>query len=247
MAREDISIKTNDGACPTSVFTPSSGAGPWPAIIFVMDGMGIRPVLREMAQRMADWGYVVLLPDLYYRQGPYEALKPAEVFASGRIMEIIMPLLESIDGQRAGDDATAFLAYLDTRADVAGKKVGTHGYCMGGGLALNIAGAHPDRIAAVASFHGGSLATDSHLSPHLAFSKISGFVYIGAADDDPYYDANMAAKVTQALMQHHVAHRHELYKDAAHGWTMADFPIYKKDDSERHFDELRALYDKHLR
>jgi carboxymethylenebutenolidase len=247
MPHEDISIKTKAGVCPTSVFTPSSGVGPWPAIIFVMDGMGIRPILREMAQRMADWGYVVLLPDFFYRFGPYEALKPAEVFASDRVLEIIMPLIESTDGQRAAEDATALFAYLGTRKDVAGKKVGAHGYCMGGGLALNIAGAHPDRVAAVASFHGGSLAIDSPISPHLAFSKISGFVYIAAADDDPYYDANMAAKVTQALMQHHVAHKHELYKGAMHGWTMADFPIYSRDDSERHFEELRALYDAHLR
>jgi carboxymethylenebutenolidase len=247
MAREDISIQTKDGACPTSVFTPSSGAGPWPAVIFVMDGFGIRPVLRDMAQRIADWGYVVLLPCMYYRHGPYEEMKPAEVFASGKIMEIIMPLIGSTDARRAGEDASAFLAYLDTRKDIAGKKVGAHGYCMGGALALGVAAAQPDRIAAVATFHGGSLAMDDPKSPHLLIEKIKAFVLIAAADNDPYYDGAMAAKVTQTLMDHHVAHRHELYKDAMHGWTMADFPIYKKDDSERHFAELRTLYDAHLR
>src|SRR5262249_6646074 len=74
MAREDVSISTDDGECRTAVFTPDTGSGPWPAAIFFMDGLGIRPVLFQMAQRLADGGYVVLLPDLYYRAGPYEPL-----------------------------------------------------------------------------------------------------------------------------------------------------------------------------
>ena len=128
-----------------------------------------------------------------------------------------------------------------------GPKVGAHGYCMGGGLALAMAAAHPDRIAAVASFHGGGLATEDPMSPHLQFGKIKAVVYIAAADSDPYYTSDMAATAVKALMDGHVAHKHELYKGALHGWTKPDFPVYKADDAERHFEELNALYGKYLR
>ena len=245
MSREDLSIRTKDGDCRTSVFTPS-GAGAWPAVIFYMDGLAIRPTLHAMAQRIADFGYVVLLPDMFYRAGPYEPMVPADVFA-GKSATSFADFMGSICTQRVVGDAGAFIAYLDTRKDVAGKKIGAHGYCMGGGLALATAAGFPDRIAAAASFHGGGLATDDPKSPHLLFEKIKAFVYVAAADNDPYYTPDMAARTVGALMAAHVPHAHELYKDAQHGWTMADFPIYRREDSERHFEALRALYAEHLR
>ena len=96
MAREQVSIRTKDGECPTSVFTPSSGAGPWPGVIAIMDAFGIRPTLHNMAQRIADFGYIVLVPDMYYRQGPYAEINPIEAFA-GDIRAIIGPLMGAID------------------------------------------------------------------------------------------------------------------------------------------------------
>jgi carboxymethylenebutenolidase len=247
MAREDVSIRTGDGACRTSVFTPDDGAGPWPATIFFMDGLGIRPVLFEMAQRLADAGYVVLLPDLFYRAGPYEPLDVKEVFASGDVRAVLGPLLGSTDNRRAAQDTGAFLDYLDGRDDVAGSRVGTTGYCMGGAISLTVAGTSPDRIAAAASFHGGSLATDTDLSPHLLVDKIQGRVYVGAADNDTTYPPDMAGRLIEALMEASVDHRHDLYVGAAHGWTMADAPVHDADAAERHWTELLALFADTLR
>ena len=133
MRHEQVSIRTGDGDCPAHVFTPA-GTGRWPAAIFYMDGLGIRPTLFTMGQRLADAGYVVLLPDLFYRAGPYEPLEPKKVFATGDVRSALAHLLASIDNRRAAEDTEAFLAYLDTRSDVAGKKIGTTGYCMGGGM-----------------------------------------------------------------------------------------------------------------
>jgi carboxymethylenebutenolidase len=242
MARDDISISTDDGECRTSVFTPDHGAGPWPAAIFFMDGLGIRPVVFEMAQRLADAGYVVLLPDLFYRAGPYEPLDVKEVFASGDVRAALAPFLGSTDNRRAAKDAGALLAYLDRRDDVAGPKVGTTGYCMGGAISLTVAATYPDRIAAAASFHGGSLATDSELSPHLLVDRIRGRVYVGAADNDGSYPPPMAARLIEALMAANVEHRHDLYVGAAHGWTMADAPVYNVEAAERHWTELLGLF-----
>ena len=242
MAHHEVSISTDDGECRSSVFTPDVGAGPWPAAIFFMDGLGIRPVLFTMAQRLADAGYVVLLPDLYYRVGPYEPLDVNEVFASGDVRAALAPFLGSTDNRRAAHDAGAFLAYLDSRDDVAGTKVGTTGYCMGGGISLTVAATYPDRIAAAASFHGGSLATDSELSPHVLVDKIQGRVYVGAADNDATYPPDMAARLIEALMRASIDHRHDLYVGAVHGWTMSDSPAYNADAAERHWAALLELY-----
>lgn len=242
MGYQEVSIQTTDGECPTSVFTPGEGAGPWPAAIFFMDGLGIRPALSEMAQRLADGGFVVLLPDLYYRAGPYEPLDVKAVFASGDVRGVLAPLMGSTDNQRAAQDTGAFLDYLDGRGDVAGRKVGTTGYCMGGAISLTAAATYPDRIAAAASFHGGALATDSEFSPHLLVDKIQGRIYVGAADNDNSYPPQMAGQLVEALMKAGVAHRHDLYVGAAHGWTMSDFPVYDATAAERHWTELIGLF-----
>src|SRR5262245_35330144 len=135
MSHEQISIRTRDGDCLAHVFKPR-GSGRWPATIFYMDGLSIRPALFEMGQRLADGGYVVLLPDLFYRAGPYEPLEPKKVFATGDVRAALSHFFKSIDNRRAAEDTKTFLAYLDTRDDVAGSKVGTTGYCMGGAISL---------------------------------------------------------------------------------------------------------------
>ena len=241
MSYEQVSIRTQDGDCPAYVFPPS-GIGRHPAVIFYMDGLGIRPTIFEMGQRLATHGYVVLVPDLFYRAGRYEPLDAKEVFASGDVRAAIGHLFASTDNRRAGEDTGAFLAYLDSREDVAGTKVGTTGYCMGGAISLTAAGTYPDRIAAAASFHGGNLATDSELSPHRLAPTIAARVYVAGADQDGSYPPEMAARLDQALSDAGVDHRCEIYPEALHGWTMADFPVYNEAAAERHWDELVALF-----
>jgi carboxymethylenebutenolidase len=242
MSYEQVSIGTHDGECPAYVFTPLEGTT-HPAVIFYMDGLGIRPTIFEMGQRLADYGYTVLVPDLYYRVGRYEPLDPKAVFASGDVRGTIGHLFASTDNRRAGEDTEAFLAYLDRRQDVAGTKVGTTGYCMGGAMSLTAAGTYPDRVAAAASFHGGNLATDSDLSPHLLASQMTGRIYVAGADHDDSYPPEMAARLEQALSDAGVDHRCETYPEALHGWTMKDFPVYNEAAAERHWVELETLFD----
>src|SRR4051812_15451173 len=115
MSHEQVLISTADGECPTSVFTPTVGSGPWPATILFMDGLGIRPALLEMGHRLADGGFVVLLPDLYYRAGPYDPLDPAAVFGSGDVRKAMGGLPTSTDNRRAAEDTSAFLEYVGSR------------------------------------------------------------------------------------------------------------------------------------
>jgi carboxymethylenebutenolidase len=241
MPQEKITIHTSDGECPATILTPD-GPGPWPAIIFYMDGLGIRPALIDMAARLAGGGYLVLLPDLYYRAGPYEPLDPKAIFAAPDIRAALAPLLSATDNRRAAKDTAAFIAYLDTRPDILGRKFGTTGYCMGGAISLTVAGTYPDRIAAAASFHGGNLATDSDLSPHLLAPHIKARVYVAGADNDTSYPPEMAARLEQALTAAAVDHRCEIYQNALHGWTMTDFPIYNEQAANRHWQQLLKLF-----
>lgn len=245
MAHQQVTIRTRDGDCPAHVLTPD-GAGPWPAVIFYMDGLGMRPTLVEMAARLAGHGYVVLLPDMFYRFGPYAPLLPKEVFKAD-FRAMVGPMMATTDNHKAAEDSAAFIAYLDSRSDVAGPKIGTVGFCMGGGMALTAAGFHPERIAAVASFHGGRLATDLPVSPHLLAPKIAAEVYIAAADNDQTYPPDMAERFEQALRDAGVRFVAETYRGAAHGWMKPDFPVYDEAAAERGWRAMLALFDRTLK
>ncbi|WP_298687004.1 dienelactone hydrolase family protein [uncultured Sphingomonas sp.] len=247
MGHEQIAITTRDGECQAHLFTPEGkGEGPWPAAIFYMDAFAIRPTLFEMAARLADNGYVVLLPDLFYRHGHYDTLVPREVFAQNTFGTVIAPLMASTDTLKAVADTAAFVAYLDSRDDVAGP-IGTIGLCMGGGLAIAAAGAFPDRIAAAASFHGGNLYTDQPTSAHLFLPKVEGELYVAAADQDHSYPPEMAEKFEAALRDSGVVYRHETYAGAAHGWMKPDLPVYDEAAAERGWAEMLALFDRKLK
>ena len=248
MAHEQVTIRTADGECPTHVLTPDGPGpiGPFPAVIFYMDGLAIRPTLVEMAARLAGNGYVVLLPDMFYRFGPYAPLVPKEVFKTD-FRAIVGPMMATTDNHKAAGDTAAFLAYLDSRDDVAGDKIGTVGFCMGGGMALTAAGTYPDRVAAAASFHGGNLATDAATSPHLLAPKIKAEVYVAAADNDHSYPPEMAARFEQALRDAGVRFTAETYEGAAHGWMKPDFPVYDEAAAERGWREMLGLFERNLK
>jgi carboxymethylenebutenolidase len=247
MTHERLSVHATDGDCPVHLFTPSSGEGRWPAVILYMDALAIRPALFDMAQRMADGGYVVLLPDLFYRAGPYGPIDPKKVFGDPDGRALIAPLMATTNYLIAAEDSAAFIALIDARDDVAGEKIGVTGYCMGGGVALTAAAMYPDRIAAAASFHGGNLATDAEISPHRLAPQMKARVYVAGADNDAHYPPEMNARLDAALTEAGVDHRCEIYEGALHGWTMTDVPVYNPEAAERHWHELFALFDATLR
>ena len=246
-AHEITEIQTADGTCPVHVFTPATGEGPWPGAIIYMDALAIRPALFAMAQRLADAGYLVALPDLFYRSGPYEQIDAKAVFASGSVRQVIGPMMAATGAGPVTRDTAALIAWFDSRKDFAGGKLGVTGYCMGGKFALIAAAAFPERIGAAASFHGGGLATDEPDSPHLGAARIAAAVYIGWADNDASYPPEQAERMEQALSAAGVNHRSEFYPGALHGWTMTDFPIYDEPAAERHWRELVGLFDAALK
>ncbi|MBN3726550.1 dienelactone hydrolase family protein [Burkholderia sp. Ac-20379] len=245
MAQEKVDVTTQDGVCPVYVFT-GAAARPAPAIVFYMDAGGIRPGAKQMAQRLADAGYVVLLPDLFYRHGAYGPLDPIELF-KGDFMAVIGPLMATTGNAKAADDTGALLRYLSTRDDVLGERIGAVGFCMGGGMAIAAAGTYPERFAAAASFHGGNLATDQPDSPHRFAPRLKAEVYIAAADADRLYPPEMAQRFESALDAAGVQYTAETYAGAAHGWMKPDFPVFDAASAERGWATMIGFFDRVLK
>src|SRR5712671_2521077 len=246
MPRLEVTIKTRDGNCPASVFTPANKVGPWPAVIFFMDGLGIRPAMWEMAQRLSDGGYSVLLPDLYYRLGSYPPKNPSQVLADPKLMGELMKLVNSLERDRKMSDAGAFIEFLSSRPEVKGYRFGATGYCMGGNAALTAAGAFPNRFAAIASFHGGNLATDKPYSPHLFVKNITGRVYVAGAIEDASFPEEQKIRLEKALTDAGVNHVVETYSGARHGFAVPDLPVFDKGAAERHWTALFKLFQETL-
>jgi carboxymethylenebutenolidase len=246
MPRLDVTIPTRDGICPASVFTPAGGAGPWPGAIFFMDGLGIRPTMWEMGQRLADGGYLVLLPDLYYRLGSYAPMVPSETLSDPKKREVMMNFVGSLDRDRKIADTAAFIEFLSDRSDVKGKRFGTTGYCMGGHSSIVAIGAFPDRIGAAASFHGGGLATDEPDSPHLFLKNVTGRIYVAGAVQDPFFTDEQKERLERALTDAKIDHSVETYPGALHGFAVPDLPIYNREAAERHWSALFGLFSKTL-
>jgi len=173
-------------------------------------------VMWEMGQRLADGGYLVLLPDLYYRLGSYPPMVPAEVLADPKRREELMRFVNSLDRHRKIADAGAFIEFLSSRSEVKGKRFGATGYCMGGNASLTATGAYPDRFAAAASFHGGNLATDKPDSPHLFLGKVTGRIYVAGAVEDSSFTDEQKSRLEQTLGDAGVDHLIETYP-ARHG------------------------------
>jgi carboxymethylenebutenolidase len=237
-----IDIKTQDGVCPSYVFRPQEVTGPWPAVLVFMDGVGIRPAMLEVGERLATYGYFVLLPDLFYRSGPYAPMDARGVFSDPDKRKVLTEKFFALATQaNVTRDVRSFLDYLAAQPDVKAGGVGTTGYCMGGPLSLTAAGTYPDRIVAAASYHGGRLATDSSESPHLLAPKMKARVYVGGATDDPSFTDEAKARLEEALSNAGVDHKIETYA-AKHGWVLRDTPVYDAAACERHWQTMTDLF-----
>jgi carboxymethylenebutenolidase len=241
-----VEIKTADGICPSYVFRPAS-VGPWPAVLVYMDGVGIRPAMLELGEQLATHDYFVLLPDLFYRAGPYEPMNARTVFTDPEQRKALTDKFFAVAARPLiMNDTRFFLDYLSAQPDVQKGGIGTTGYCMGGGLSLLAAGTYPDRIVATASYHGARLATDLPDSPHLLAPKIRSRVYVAGATDDPSFPDDQKARLEEALTKAGVDHRIETYP-AKHGWVLPDTPVYDAACAERHWQTLLALLDAKLK
>lgn len=233
-------ITTADGSCDVTLFTPD-GAGPWPGVVMYPDAGGVRDTFREMAARLAGYGYAVLLPDVYYRHPGWAPFEMAGVFSDAKERARLFALMHGVTTEVMAADAAAFFDYLAARPEVAGERFGVCGYCMGGRTCLVVAGRLGDRVAAAASFHGGGLVSDGDDSPHLLADAIRAAVYVAGAKGDASFTAAQARTLAEALTAAGVDHTIETYP-AGHGFAVPDNAPYDEDAAERHWTALREFF-----
>lgn len=231
---KQIAIRTAAGVC------PAYDVGTGPSVLLLIDGIGMRPAMQTMAERLAAAGYRVLMPDLFYRLGPYTAYEPALLFRDLEIRTEWWKRLATVAStELIVHDIKAYLAELDG-------PVGVTGYCMGGRLALAAAGTYPDRIVAAAAYHPGNVATDAPDSAHLLAPNITARVYVGAASDDATFPVEQQQRLTTAFDAAHVRYQLEVYS-AKHGWVPTDTPVHDPAGAEKHWQTLEALLSRTLR
>jgi carboxymethylenebutenolidase len=242
-------IPTADGVADAILAVPD-GEGPWPGVLVFMDAFGPRPRLEEMAARVAAAGYVVVVPNLFYRHGRAPVVELPDLTVPenrSAVFEKLHPLMKSLTPDLAMRDAGSYLDFLVADDRVAPGPVATVGYCMGGALALRTAARFPDRVAAVAGYHAGRLATDAADSPHREFGDIRAEVYLAHADNDGSMPPEQQRVVAETLDAAGVRYRAEQYDGAPHGFTMADTAMYDAAATERHWDTLLELLGRTLR
>jgi carboxymethylenebutenolidase len=235
-----IDVPTQDGVADCYLSKPA-GDGAHPAVLFMIDAIGLRPRIEEMADRIAAWGYVVLAPNVFYRAGRAPLWDTPDLRDSdsrGRFFQSLGPVMGALTPAAAAADGGA---YLDKLGELTDGPVGVTGYCFGGWLGWTISAAHPDRVAALGGFHAGRMVTDGEDSPHLLAPRVRGEVYWGHADQDQSMTPENIATLDQAMDDAGVRHTTELYDGAQHGYTMSDMGAYNEAAAERHFEALLAL------
>jgi carboxymethylenebutenolidase len=241
VTESDVTVTTPDGAADCYFVHPATGTAP--GVLVWPDIFGLRPALRQMGKRLAESGYSVLVVNPFYRT---RKAPTADAGAATPIQQV-MPLAQSLNETTHFTDAKAFIGWLDRQSAVArNRKMGTQGYCMGGPMAFRTAAAVPDRVGAVASFHGGGLVRDGANSPHLQAAKTKAHFLIAIAANDDARAPNDKSVLKETFAAANLPAEIEVYAEAAHGWCPPDSRVYNEPKAEKAWSRLLALYGKAL-
>ena len=242
VTESEIDVTTPDGVSDSYFVHPSSGSHP--GVLIWPDAFGLRPAKRQMAKRLAESGYAVLLVNQYYRSQRAPIVNTTN-FAE--VSDTLRPLMGTLNPETQVRDARAFIGFLDRQqAGDSNRKMGTMGYCMGGPFTMRTAASLPDRVGAAASFHGGGLVTDQPDSPHLLVPQMQAqYLFAIAANDDesqPEAKDVLRDAFSQAGLQAEI----EVYEGALHGWCPPDSQVYDESKAERAWSRLLALFTRAL-
>jgi carboxymethylenebutenolidase len=244
MIEKHVEIKTADGVADCDFFYPDE-SGAWPGVIMYPDVGGLRPVFRDMAKRLAGEGFAVLVPNPFYRVARvpvYKDFKFGDEKTTARMGEV----RPSVTPAGIARDAHAYVAFLRNQKQVKGK-IGTVGYCMGGGMAMRTAAAEPDKVGGAASFHGSQLASAEPDSPHTLAPQIKAQMYFGFAIEDRTMPPEAVEKLKSALDAAGVRYEGEVFAGARHGWCVKDHNVYHEAQAEHAWHHLIGFFKETLR
>jgi carboxymethylenebutenolidase len=241
MSEKAVEIRMPDGVADGFLYEPD-GIGKHPAVMHLPDIGGVRPAHQQMAKRLSDEGYVVLLPNVFYRSGKSPLWDFPFKMGEERTMKRLGELAASLPPDAMVKDMPAYIEFLQKQRSVSGAMMGAVGHCFTGAMALRATAARPDKIGAAASFHGGGLVTDAPNSPHTVLPKVRGRLYFGHADGDPYMPKEAIEKLERGLAEWGGKYESETYEGAHHGWTVPDSPVYNQPQAERAYGKLVELF-----
>jgi carboxymethylenebutenolidase len=241
MVEQEIDLTTADGTADAVLFVPDA-KDPLPGVLHIPDIRSIRETHRAMARRVAAEGFTVLMPNPFYRTSRSPVMGPEIQHGSPEFMKRIQELTAPLTPEGLEKDLCIFLDYLTSRPSTAIGKVGAVGYCIGGGMALRAAAVHPDRVGAMASFHGGGLyKAGDPASPHMVLSRVKARLYFGHASEDKSMTAEDIVNFEKELEQWGGEYESKTYP-ARHGWTVPDNPAYNKPEAERAYGKMMELF-----
>src|SRR5882762_462503 len=237
----EVEIKTPDGTADAYFVHPATGKHP--GVLIWPDIFGLRPAFRQMAKRLAESGYAVLVVNPFYRTKKAPTAPDHAVFNDPETRKSLMSLHDSLTAQTGTTDGKAFIAWLDTQPAVDRKrKIGTTGYCMGGPLVFQTAAAVPDRVGAGATFHGGGLVTDKPDSPSLLIPKMQAHYLIAIAENDDQKQPDAKNVLRDSFAKAKLPAEIEVYKGTMHGWCPPDSQVYNQEQAEKAWDRLLVLF-----
>jgi carboxymethylenebutenolidase len=237
----DIEIKTPDGTADAYFAHPAKGAHA--GVLMWPDIYGLRPAFRRMGRRLAESGYSVLVVNPFYRSQKAPTAPEHADFEDPATRTALMTLMNTLTPDRVVTDARAFVAWLDGQSAVDRKRrVGTVGYCMSGGYTLRAAALLPDRIGAGASFHGGRLVTDKPDSPHLLVPKMKARFLIAIAESDDQREPEAKTVLREAFAKAKLPAEIEVYSGTIHGWCPIDAKVYNREQAEKAWSRMLALF-----
>jgi carboxymethylenebutenolidase len=246
VVEKDVNVPMESGVSDSALFYPE-GKGPWPAVLVWTDILGLRPVFREMGRRLAAEGYVVLVPNPFYRNAKAPVVDGTFDFSKPEDRAKVMPMAQALTADANISDAKAYVSFLDAQSQTdKKKKMGVQGYCMGGPLTFRTAATQAGRIGAAATFHGGGLVTDKPDSPHLLIPQMKAEVLCCVADNDDKRDPAAKDKLKEAFAAAHLTATVEVFDGCSHGWTVRGSQVYNEAGAERAWSERTALYKRNL-
>jgi carboxymethylenebutenolidase len=241
----DVDVKTPDGVADAYFVHPAKGR--FPGVLIWPDIFGLRPTFKEMATRLAESGYAVLVINPFYRTKKAPTAPDHPDFNDPATRQSLMTLAGSLTPETAVTDAKAFVAFLDSQPSVDKKrKMGTTGYCMGGPFVFRAAATLPDRIGAGATFHGGGLVTDKPDSPHLLIPMMKAHFLIAIAENDDMKQPEAKDVLRDSFAKAHLPAEIEVYAGALHGWCPPDSHVYNHDQAEKAWSRLLAQFGNSL-
>lgn len=231
---EEVLIPTPDGQMPGILYTHANSQRR-PAILLLMEAFGLTSHLQDIAARIANEGYIVLTPDLYYRELPNNKFSYSEV-------DKAMAMMYRLDfGVAMENDLRAALDCLKSRLDVFPDRIGVTGFCLGGGLSFFTACKFSADIAAVAPFYG--MVLDEWVA---AITDITVPIYLFHGGVDPFIPLERIQQIESRLKALGKEYRLKVYRDADHGFFCHERSSYNRLAAEDAWHELTQFFHKHL-